>query len=75
MVTGDSEGGRLPSLWRSRSSSSEVHRKDDLPVGEKPRAKRRKMMVMNDDDKYNDHQLISLRSFVELGGANTTTNH
>ena len=32
-------------------------------------------MVMNDNDKYTDRQLISLRSLVELGGANTTTNH
>ena len=29
MVTGNLEGGRLPSSWRSRLSSSDVRREDD----------------------------------------------
>ena len=74
-ATCDSEGGRSPLLRRSRSSSSDVCCEDDHPVGKKPRARRRKTTVMNDDDMYENRWSLLLRSLVELGGADTTTNH
>ena len=73
--TYDSEGSRLPSSRRSRSSSSDVRCKKDRPVGEMPRARRRKTTVMKDKDMYDDRRSILSRSSVEFGGAKRTINH
>ncbi len=73
--TYDSEGSRLPSSRRSRSSSSDVRCKEDRPVGETPRASRRKTTVMNYNDMYDDRRSILSRSSVEFGGAKRTINH
>jgi len=71
----DSEGSRSSLSRRSRLSLSDVRRKDDRPVGEKPRARRRKMTVMSNNDMYDDCWLLLSRSLVEFGRAKTTTNH
>ena len=60
---------------RLRSSSFDLRRKDHRLIGKKPRVRRRKTTVMNDDDKYDDCRLLLLRLSVELAGADTTTNH
>ena len=68
-ATYDSEGSRSPLSRRSRSSSSDVRCKKDRPVGEMPRARRRKTTVMKDKDMYDDRRSILSRLSVEFGGA------